>query len=82
VEEIKVLLKFDKKTRSFHEDVYKRFIILRNVLFGEWNVSDKKVTENIKTHFLSNNFFFFVNPVVYEIMWENATDPDRTQMTI
>ena len=41
-----------------------------------------KVLEKIKTHFIINNFFFFENHSVYEIMWKNILKPDRPQMTI
>ena len=46
------------------------------------NVSDKSCTENQKTHFMFNNFSFFENHVIYEVMWENTVQPDRLQMTI
>jgi hypothetical protein len=29
-----------------------------------------------------NNFFFFENRVVYEIMWQNVVELDKPQMTI
>jgi len=37
-----------------------------------------KVLEQIKTHFIINNF---CNRVVYEIMWKNTVQSDRPQMT-
>jgi hypothetical protein len=41
-----------------------------------------KVVEKIKTHILcSVTFFSFENRAVYEIMWKNAVEPDRPQMT-
>ena len=46
------------------------------------NDSDKSCTENQNTHFVFNNFFFFENLAVYEIMWKNMVQPDRPQMTI
>ena len=30
----------------------------------------------------SVTFFFFENPAVYEIMWQNIVEPDRPQMTV
>jgi len=30
----------------------------------------QKVVEEIKTHFVFSNFFFFENCAVYEIMWK------------
>jgi hypothetical protein len=44
------------------------------------NVLDK-VVEKTKTHFMFN-IFFFENRVVYEIVWKNMVQLDRTQMTI
>jgi hypothetical protein len=38
-------------------------------------------TENQNTHFTSDNYFS-ENRAVYEIMWKNTADPDRSQMTI
>jgi hypothetical protein len=46
------------------------------------NVSDKSCRENVTTHFTFNLFFFFENRVVYNIIWKNAVEPDRPQMTI
>jgi len=37
--------------------------------------------EELKTHFMFDNFLFFENRGVYE-MWKNTVDPDRPQMTI
>jgi len=39
-----------------------------------------KVVENIKTHFMFNDFFLEVVP--FEIMRKNIVKPDRPQMTI
>jgi hypothetical protein len=36
--------------------------------------------EKIKTYFVLNNFFF-LNRVVYEIMWENIVEPGKPQVT-
>ena len=29
-----------------------------------------------------NNSFFFSNRAVYEVMWKNIVEPDKSQMTI
>ena len=42
----------------------------------------KKIVQNIKTQFIFNNFFFFENRAVYEIIWKNMAETDRPQMTI
>jgi hypothetical protein len=39
-----------------------------------------KVVEKLKTHFFFSNFS--KNCAVYEIMWKNAEEPERPQMTI
>ena len=45
-----------------------------------------KFVQKIKTHGLCTiaffSFFFLENRVVYEIMWENLVELDRSQMTI
>ena len=42
-----------------------------------------KTVEKIKTDILcSITFFFFENPAVYEIMWNNTVVPDRPQIAI
>jgi hypothetical protein len=40
-----------------------------------------RVVEKIKTHILCS-INFSTNGVVYEIMWKNMVEPDRSQMTI
>ena len=45
------------------------------------NVSEKNCTEN-QNKFIVNNFYFFENRAVYEIMWKNDVGPDRPQTTI
>jgi hypothetical protein len=44
-------------------------------------MSQTKVVEKIKTHFMFNNVSFR-NPAAYQIMWKNMVEPDRPQMTI
>ena len=46
------------------------------------NILEKSCRENQNTHYMSNDFFFFENRAVYEIMWKNIVEPDRPQMTI
>jgi len=41
-----------------------------------------KFVEEIETQIVFNNFFFFENRAVYEIMWENIVQQGRPQMTI
>ena len=41
------------------------------------NVSDKSCKGNQNTHFVFNNFFFFENRAVYEIMWETIVERGR-----
>jgi hypothetical protein len=38
------------------------------------NVSDKSCRENQNTHLMFNNFFFFENRAVYEIMWKKYSE--------
>ena len=46
------------------------------------NFSAKSCRENQRKHFMFNNFLFFENRAVYEIMWKNIVGPDRPQVTI
>jgi len=39
-----------------------------------------KVVEKIKTHILCSIILFSKNCNVYEIMWKNMVEPDRSQM--
>ena len=42
-----------------------------------------KIVAKIETHILySKTLFFFENRDLYVIMWKNAVEPDRPQMTI
>ena len=43
---------------------------------------ETKVLEKIKTHILCCHFFFTENRVIYEIIWENMVESDKSQMTI
>jgi len=46
------------------------------------SLSNKSYTrETQNTHFIFRNFFF-ENRAVREVMWKNAVEPDRPQMTI
>jgi hypothetical protein len=43
----------------------------------------KNCRANQNTHFMFNNFFFFLeNRGVYEIMWKNDVDAGKAQMRI
>jgi hypothetical protein len=49
--------------------------------FLEWGMFQKKICrETQNSHFISN--IFFLNRAVYEIMWKNIVQLDKTQMTI
>jgi len=44
------------------------------------NVSDDSCRENQKKFYIQENIY--ENRVVYEIMWENMAQPNRSQMTL
>jgi hypothetical protein len=47
------------------------------------NISDKSCIETRRTHFVFNNFVYFLeNPAVFEITWKNAVELGRPQMII
>ena len=59
------------------------FLSYRAHFFSERKMFQTNVVEEIKTHILcSETFFFFENCAVYEIILKNVVDPDRPQMTI
>ena len=43
-------------------------------------MSQTKVVEVIKTHYVFNIFFFSENRAVYEVVWKNIARPDRLQV--
>ena len=46
--------------------------------FEEWKMFQTKVVEKIKYTFCVQ-LIHFKNPAVYEIMWKNTVEPDRSQ---
>jgi len=40
-----------------------------------------KVVDNNKIYFMFNNLFLFETRAVFEIMWKNALEPGKPQMT-
>jgi len=67
---------------TLHEDQFALTIISRSVLLRLRNVSHESCTENQNTHFTFNNFFFFENLTIYEILRKIIVEPDRSQMTM
>ena len=57
-------------------------MISRSVFLRTINVSDKCCTENRNGYLMFNNYFFFENSAVYEIMWKNIVQPRRPQITM
>ena len=50
--------------------------------FLEWEKFQTKVAEKIKTHFLYSITFVLENRAIYEIMWTNTVQPDRSHTTV
>ena len=65
-------------TGTLHEDQHTFFIISHSVLLTMKNVSDTVVV-NIKTPILCSVNFYFENCSLYEILWKNIVQPDRSQ---
>jgi hypothetical protein len=63
---------------TLYENLWTFMIISHWILLRLRNVSDKSFRE-IKTYFMSNNFFSD-NCAVDEIMWKNMVDPKRPQI--
>ena len=49
--------------------------------FLEWETFQTEFVEKTELRILYS-LIFFLNPVVYEIMWKNVVEPGRTQMAI
>jgi hypothetical protein len=64
-------------TGTLREDLCPFMIVSRSVLLRMRNVLDKSCAENQNTHFKLNNFFFFKNRVVYQIMWKDMVQPGQ-----
>jgi hypothetical protein len=61
-------------TCTLREDRY-TFLIIYCSFLRKRNVSEESGRENQNTHFMLNNFFFFLNLALYEIMWKNIIEP-------
>ena len=58
------------------------FLWYLSQFFLEWEKYQKKVTEKIKTHFLDSINFVFENRAVYEIIWTDIVQLDRSHTAI
>ena len=67
-------------TGTLHENQHIFMIISRSILLRKRNVSDRTRTGNKNTHFITNNFL--LKGTVYEIVWKNIVQPDRTMWRI
>jgi hypothetical protein len=52
----------------------------RSILLRMRSVSDKNCRDNHNTHFMFSKYFDYL--AVYEIMWNDMVETDRSQMTI
>ena len=59
---------------TLHEDQY-TFIISPWIFLRMRNVSEQSCRENKNTHFIFNNFFFFLKS--YRLRDKNMVQPDR-----
>ena len=57
------------------------FFISSSVLLRMRNISDKSCRDKRNTLFVRSDFFS-ESPTVYETMWKNIVERDRSQMTI
>jgi len=46
------------------------------------NISDKIYIDNQNTHFVFSSLFFSENRAVYEMMWKNLVESERSRMTV
>jgi len=47
--------------------------------FWEWEIFHRYFVKEIKKHVLYS--IFYVNSVIYEMMWKNIVEPKRLQLT-
>jgi len=82
VQKIQVSLKSDKNNGHLHEDRSTFFFIIsRSILLTVRNTSDKFV-QKIKAQVLCSIIFLCLeNRAICEIMWNNAVEPGKPQMT-
>jgi hypothetical protein len=80
VDKIQVSLNLTIITGTLHENLSIHMIISRWILLIIGNVSDRS-SRYIKTHILYS-INVSKNSALYEIMWKNMLEPDRSQMTI
>ena len=80
---MQVLLKYEKKTGTVHEDGCTRtfMTISRSILFRKRKVSDNSCTENSKTHILYSRTVFRKSCRLWDKV-ENLVEHDRPQVTI
>ena len=62
-----------------HEDLFTFIIISRSVFLRMRDVLHRFV-EKMKTHICVRGLRY-ENPAVYEIMWKNSIEPEKTQTT-
>jgi len=67
-------------TGTLHEDVC-TFVISLRILLRMKNMSGKSCRENQNTHFMFGNPPTPENLAVYETVWGNMVQPDRSQIT-
>ena len=79
LKEIQVSLKFDKNNGVLQMKTSSYMWHLADV-FLEWEIFQTKFVEEIRTHFLFNNFFP-ENRTVYEIISINVVETEGPQMT-
>jgi len=62
---------------------YLRKFMIMSFWILEWEMFRTKVAEKIEKHVLCSVMLFFLeNHAVYEILWKNVVETDRSQVTI
>jgi hypothetical protein len=70
-------LNSDENKGILRDNHYTFFIIYRSVLHKMRNVPEKSCRDNKNAHFMINKVFLD-KPAVYEIMWKNNEQSDRS----
>jgi hypothetical protein len=77
---IQVSLKSDKNRKYFTWRLIHIFDHIAQ-FYLEWKIL-QEIVEKLETHILCSNPFFFEHRAVYEIMWKNRLQLDRSRMTV
>jgi hypothetical protein len=72
----------DMLQRKRHASETERHASETETCFRDRDMLQRKFVEKTKTYFMFNEYFFFGNRAIYEIIWKTIVEPGRSQTTI